>query len=342
MPVGDEDPTGGSVMMKAYMQSLGLPLTADNYRRALEGNARVAQGRTMGDAYVDSPTPAPQPTSLAYTPGPGVGQSGNVAAKIEAAPSGARRGRAPGRGPSPYVVDSGSFDIGDPTTNMPVQPDRSAAATGSSSPDVAVSASGEPIMSAGGSAPTAQGFNVGRLIMDNLPGVVAGAALGPLGYIGGKRLFGGSGSPNTSAQPTAGIPSAGESPPEPARAAQEGNRFGVRPEPPPVPPQQPPPVPPPDPMANAMNKAVQPQGTQLMEYDPATGTISPRAPEPPPSPADIGRRIDATNPPRPTPNANAGPAPPQMPRMRGRQVPMTSSPAETIARAARLFGKAVR
>lgn len=322
---GDEDPAGANVMVRAYLQSLGAPLTAENVRRAMEGNARVGLGRNSGgDAYFENPRGMPQQG------GPAVGQSGSVAQQVESGgppPQSAPTRNAPMQHPArarQNYVDSGSFDDGGSSGNRAITPNAPS--------DSAASAP---------TAPDSAGFNVGRAIMDNIFPLLAGGAAGAAGGYGLSRMMGnrGTGSPDTSAQPRSGPAGTPETPAEDpniidyTQLPPEGNRFNIN-----IRDQMPQSMN--DPMAMAMNKAMQPAGGPPMQYDPATGTTMPKPPEPPPPPADVGRVM----PPQPPPPVNAVPPPlpmppPQMPPMKGRIGPATS--AEDIgAIARRLFSGA--
>jgi hypothetical protein len=83
MAQGDEDPLSPTVMIQQYLRSQGLPLTAQNVHNVTMANARGDYGGAGMPVIPGLVNTAPP----ADTGGPGVGQRGNVARKVESAPA---------------------------------------------------------------------------------------------------------------------------------------------------------------------------------------------------------------------------------------------------------------
>ena len=269
---GDEDPNGPTVMMLSYMRSLGMQPTPQNVRTLQAQMAHTA------------------PVNIT---GPGGGHTmGDAYVEDRATPTQPSGG--PGVGQSGNVAlqveSSPQSDRGTPSRSRQTsaQPNQTSAqpdAGPSNFPGNDTLASRQPtptpspqddidpsLIPTGGALGGGDNPSLGNLGALIISGLGGGGALG----YGVRRLMnilgggGGGGAPQI-----AGLLPA--------------------PQPPPVP-QQP---------TYRYDPATEP-----LQYDPATGTVGPRPPEPAQPYEGIGRTIDPNNPPIPTPNAGAGPAPP--------------------------------
>src|SRR5215469_12777 len=102
---GDEDPMSPTVMLQSYLRSRGLPLTSANMRAAIDAQARgqnIIPGLVSDEPSTD----------------PGVGGKGNVAGKVEQAPS---RGQSLPIPPVPPAKGAVPPDQG--ATDTSAQPD---------------------------------------------------------------------------------------------------------------------------------------------------------------------------------------------------------------------------
>jgi len=214
---GDEDPMSPTVMLQSYLRSRGLPLTSANIRAAIDAQARgqnIIPGLVSDEPSTD----------------PGVGGKGNVAGKVEQAPS---RGQSL---PIPPV----------PPAKGAVPPDQGATDT-SAQPDV-------------GSVPP----SLAGLASAILGGSAAGAGYWAGGKFGGSRggdggEFVGNVPPGPSGR-TIDVP----------QPAVTGDRYDLLPSPSGIASAQPAVAgPPPSPMENAMQRAIAPPaGAQPIDMPP--------------------------------------------------------------------------
>lgn len=283
---GDEDPQSPTVMLQAYLRSRGMPLTSQNMQRVLMENAR-------GSADIPGLVNA-EPSS-----DPSVGQGGNVAGKIEKAPTTSGRG----------YVDSGSFDVPDTTGKGP---------PASTNPPPAASP-----------PPTSGGMDM-RIPLGSA--ILGGTMLGAGGLMGrylNRNYTTGAPQPGGSVGPmpdpatgvTTGDPAADARlfPPGSAQnQVQVGDRFATQP--------------PPDPLQEALAKAVQPnmQPSAVGPSSPLTSP-DPRATPPmsdiniPPPPVPTAPPTAAVPPRPPLPNVTTEVLPrPPMPNRVG--VPRAPTP----------------
>lgn len=187
---GDIDPRSPTAMLQGYLQSRGLPFTSDNMRRVLDANAR--QPGVIPGLENQAPPSAD----------PGVGQQGNVAGKVEKAPT--NQGKV-------------TFE---PPDYVPPPTDTS-------------KSSAPPNQSTSDTGPTVNLGNLGAMI-------ATGAGTGALyNYMGARRGVPGADLPVTMNAPAAsvntgdlttpeGIASANNAPDTTSpRPAQTGDRFGT-------------------------------------------------------------------------------------------------------------------